>query len=152
MYQGPGGRGSTSPDDACLARLTMEGHPPYGAAMAITKIQLFPVTNPTRSIDFLDTEMGEGQRWVQVRPPGAATSITLVTWFPTMPAGSIKGTVIGSDDLEADIADLRNKGVSLPGAIEEAPWGRYITFDDPDGNGLILQEMADRGRLIPLTA
>ena len=74
--------------------------------MAITKIQLFslPVTNQARSIDFYvhqlgfelvaDTEMAPGQRWVLVRPPGGDTSITLVTWFPTMPAGTTKGTVI----------------------------------------------------------
>ncbi len=122
--------------------------------MSITKIQLFslPVTNQARSIDFYvhqlgfelvdDTEMGPGHRWVQVRPPGAATSITLVTWFPTMPAGSTKGTVIETDDLEAEIATLRSKGVSLPGGIEVAPWGRYVTFDDPDGNGLVLQQTA----------
>jgi catechol 2,3-dioxygenase-like lactoylglutathione lyase family enzyme len=88
--------------------------------MAITRIQLFSlaVTNQARSIDFYvhqlgfelvaDTEMGPGQRWVQVKPRGSATSITLVTWFPTMPAGSTKGTVIETDDLEGEIATLKN--------------------------------------------
>ena len=32
-----------------------------------------------------DNPMGPDQRWVQVAPKGAQTSITLVTWFPTMP-------------------------------------------------------------------
>ena len=122
--------------------------------MAITQIQLFslPVTNQARSIDFYvhqlgfelvdDTEMGPGQRWVQVKPRGSATSITLVTWFPTMPAGSTKGTVIETDDLEGEITTLRKRGVLISDEIEEAPWGRFVTFDDPDGNGLALQQTA----------
>jgi catechol 2,3-dioxygenase-like lactoylglutathione lyase family enzyme len=120
--------------------------------MAITRIQLFslPVTNQARSIDFYvhqlgfelvaNIEMNPGQRWVQVRPRGSATSITLVTWFPTMPAGSIKGTVVETDDLEGEIATLRGRGVLIAAEIEEAPWGRFVTFDDPDGNGLVLQQ------------
>src|ERR1019366_1137938 len=79
-----------------------------------------------------------GMRWVQVRPRGSVTSLTLVTWFPTMPAGSLKGTVLESDALESDIADLQGKGVKI-GAIETAPWGRFVTFDDPEGNGIVLQ-------------
>ena len=47
--------------------------------------------------------MGPGMRWIQVAPPGSTTSITLVTWFPTMPAGSTEGTVLETDDLEGDI-------------------------------------------------
>jgi len=83
-----------------------------------------------------DTEMGPGMRWVEVRPKGSVTSLTLVTWFPTVPAGSLKGTVLESDALEGDIAGLQSKGVKI-GAIETAPWGRFVTFDDPDGNGSV---------------
>ena len=88
-----------------------------------------------------DTEMGPGMRWVQVRPQGSTTSLTLVTWFPTMTAGCLKGTVLESDALEDDIASLGGKGVAM-GDIETAPWGRWVTFDDPDGNGIVLQETA----------
>ena len=38
-----------------------------------------------------DTPYGDGLRWVQVRPPGSPTSFTLVTWFPSMPPGSVSG-------------------------------------------------------------
>jgi predicted enzyme related to lactoylglutathione lyase len=87
-----------------------------------------------------DMPMGPDMRWVQVRPPGASTSITLVTWFDTMAPGTTKGTVLETDDLEGDVARLRRLGVEIPGDVENAPWGRYVTFDDPDGNGLVLQE------------
>ena len=77
-------------------------------------------------------------RWVQVRPVGAATSLTLVTWFPSMPAGTLKGTVLETDALESDVAALRDRGVPVSD-IEVAPWDPFVTFDDPDGNGIVLQ-------------
>jgi catechol 2,3-dioxygenase-like lactoylglutathione lyase family enzyme len=121
--------------------------------MPITQVQLFsiPVSDQDRSIEFYvttlgfelvaDSQMGPDMRWVQVRPPGGATSLTLVTWFPTMEAGSLKGTVLETDALDDDVASLRQQGVAI-GDIETAPWGRYVTFDDPDGNGLVLQATA----------
>jgi catechol 2,3-dioxygenase-like lactoylglutathione lyase family enzyme len=125
--------------------------------MTITKVQLFslPVSDQDRSQDFYvnvlgfelvdDTEMGPDMRWVQVALPGSSTSITLVTWFPTMPAGSTKGTVLETDDLDGDVAALTSQGVKIDGEIQEMPWGRFVTFDDPDGNGIILQATATRG-------
>jgi predicted enzyme related to lactoylglutathione lyase len=56
-----------------------------------------------------------------------------------MPPGSLKGIVVETDDLEADIAALRGHGVAIAEDIQESPWGRYVTFDDPDGNGIVLQ-------------
>jgi hypothetical protein len=55
-----------------------------------------------------------------------------------MPPGSLKGLVIETDDLEGDIKALAARGVKI-GDIQTAPYGRYVTFDDPDGNGLVLQ-------------
>ena len=120
--------------------------------MGVTAVQLFslPVADQDRARDFYvdvlgfelvaDTPMGPGMRWVQVRPPGAATSITLVTWFDTMAPGATKGTVLETDDLDGDVVRLRSLGVAVPDEVEQAPWGRFVTFDDPDGNGLVLQE------------
>ena len=120
--------------------------------MAITHIALMtlPVTDQDRALAFYcdvlgfdlvrDNTMGPGSRWVQVAPSGAQTAITLVTWFPTMIAGSVKGTVYETDDIDGDVADLLAKGVVIEGEIQEQPWGRFVTFDDPDGNGIVLQE------------
>ena len=122
-----------------------------GEFVTISKVQLFsiPVCDQERARDFYvgvlgfevlsDSELAPGQRWIQLRPPGAETAITLVTWFAVMPAGSLKGLVLESDDLEADVERLRQKGAVIDGEIAEVPWGRFVTFDDPDGNGLILQ-------------
>ena len=87
-----------------------------------------------------DEPLGPDARWVQVGPQGdTGTSLALVTWFPTMAPGSLKGTVIGAADLEATIGELKGRGVRIEGEIEEASWGRFVTFEDPDGNGFVLQ-------------
>jgi len=120
------------------------------AGMTITHVQLMslPVSDQDKAkafyVDVLgfelvsDTQMGADMRWVMVRPPGGQSAITLVTWFDSMPPGSVKGTVLETDDLETDVALLGERGVVTNG-IEQAPWGRYVSFDDPDGNGIALQ-------------
>jgi catechol 2,3-dioxygenase-like lactoylglutathione lyase family enzyme len=119
--------------------------------MAITGVQVLslPVSDQDRARQFYvdvlgmdllrDAEMQPGLRWVQVAPRGSETTITLVTWFDTMPAGSHRGLVLESDDLEADVERLRELGVAIPDGIQEQPWGRFVTLADPDGNGLVLQ-------------
>jgi catechol 2,3-dioxygenase-like lactoylglutathione lyase family enzyme len=117
--------------------------------MNIGKIQLvsLPVSDQDRAKDFYvntlgldlvrDNPMGPEQRWVEVAPPGSATGISLVTWFPTMPPGSSKGLVLQTSDVDGDIARLKQAGVTVDGP-QEAPWGRFATLDDPDGNGIVL--------------
>jgi catechol 2,3-dioxygenase-like lactoylglutathione lyase family enzyme len=118
--------------------------------MAVTRIRVVsvPVSDQDRSLNFYvgvlgfelvsDTFMGD-MRWMQVAPRGSECSLTLVTWFPTMPAGSLKGLVIESDDLGGDVEAIRAKGVVVEG-VQDAPWGRFATFDDPDGNGIVLRD------------
>ncbi len=118
-------------------------------ALSHVAIVSVPVSDPDRAKAFYvevlgfevlaDSQITDDQRWVQVGPPGSETSITLVTWFPSMPAGSSRGMVIETDDLEADIALITEAGVVVS-PIEEQPWGRFVTLADPDGNGIIVQD------------
>lgn len=122
--------------------------------MTIRKVQLLsvPVSDQDRARDFYvdvlgfdlinDMQMGPEMRWVMVSPPGGQTALTLVTWFESMPAGSLRGLVLETDDLAGDIERLRGRGVTLPDEIESAPWGDFVQFDDPDGNGIVLQASA----------
>ncbi len=119
--------------------------------MNISQIKLLslPVADQESAKDFYinklgfelvrDNPMGPDQRWVEVKPRNAETSITFVTWFDTMKPGSMKGLVLETKDLESDVAALENNGVKIEGGIQEQPWGRFVTFDDPDGNGIVLQ-------------
>ena len=119
--------------------------------MTITHIEVLslPVQDQDRARDFyVDTlgfelvrenAMGPAQRWVQVAPKGGQTSVTLVTWFDTMPPGSLRGLVLHTEDLDAEVAALIGRGVPMLEGIQEAPWGRFAVFADPDGNRLVLR-------------
>src|SRR5208282_2386760 len=90
--------------------------------MALTNLEVIsvPVSDQDRAKQFyagqlgfsveIDGSFGESMRWVMLRPPGSGTAITLVTWFDTMPAGSLKGSVLGCDDLEKTLAELTARG------------------------------------------
>jgi catechol 2,3-dioxygenase-like lactoylglutathione lyase family enzyme len=118
--------------------------------MAISQIQLVsvPVSHQDRARDFYvdalgfvvvsDTQLGPDMRWVMVAPSSGGTALTLVTWFPSMPAGSTKGLVLETDDLDATIARLTEHGVTTT-PVEDAPWATFTQCDDPDGNGLVIQ-------------
>jgi len=85
--------------------------------------------------------MGPEQKWVELAPKGAATSITLVTWFESMPPGSVQGLVLDTDDIDSEHQVLSAKGLEIS-EVKAAPWGKYATFSDPDNNGWVLQETA----------
>jgi catechol 2,3-dioxygenase-like lactoylglutathione lyase family enzyme len=86
-----------------------------------------------------DADLGEGRRWVELCPPGGGASISLVDWFDAMPPGSLRGLVLGTIDAHAAFDELRSRGVVFAeDAVEDAAWGRWATFTDPDGNGWVL--------------
>jgi catechol 2,3-dioxygenase-like lactoylglutathione lyase family enzyme len=88
----------------------------------------------------VDAPFAEAPRWVEVVPPNAETSLSLVTWFDTMPPGSLKGLVLECDNIEATYDLLGARGVIFHGPIARESWGVYATFNDVDGNGWVLAE------------
>ena len=96
----------------------------------------------------LEAEFAHGMRWVEVRPPMGGVSIALVTWFDRMPPGSVQGLVLASDDVRSDQNVLRWRGVRFGQEVEDAPWGSFTTFEDPDGNSWVLQEPRRRATSI----
>jgi catechol 2,3-dioxygenase-like lactoylglutathione lyase family enzyme len=110
-----------------------------------------PVSDQERAKDFYIDVLGlelvreddsvPGIRWVQVAPPEASTALTLVTWFDSMPAGSLRGLVLRTDDLHGDYERLIAAGTHFDGPPQLRPWGVEETVCyDPDGNGLVLQQ------------
>ena len=94
--------------------------------------------------ELIDTPLSPDMRWLMLGLPTGGTRIALVTWFETMPAGSLSGTVLSCDELEATLADLEARGLTFAEEeIQQAPWGRWKTFTDPDGNGWVLQQSTD---------
>ena len=119
--------------------------------MSITQLQVVsvPVSDQDRAKSFYvdtlgftpmaDEPMGPDMRWVQLSPPAGGTSITLVTWFESMPAGPASGLVLGCADIQAPHDELAGRGLSLA-PIERQSWGTFTTFQDPDGNGWVISE------------
>ncbi|SRR6266568_2256890 len=108
-----------------------------------------PVSDQERAKDFYVNKLGfdlklddtsvPGMRWIQVGANGASTTLTLVTWFDSMPAGSLRGLVVRTDDLDADYARLVDAGVEFETPPQRQPWGTEAVFNDPDGNKFVLQ-------------
>ncbi len=107
-----------------------------------------PVTDQQKSKEFY-LRMGltlvaensfEKQTWIQLSfPEGGGPDITLVNWFPDMPAGYMRGMTIVTDNIQNDIATLQTNGIS-PGKIDETPWGKFASITDPDGNKWTLHQ------------
>jgi uncharacterized glyoxalase superfamily protein PhnB len=83
--------------------------------------------------------MGPASKWIQLAPPGCATTIALVSWFDGMKPGGLQGVMLNSTDIESDHRVLSSRGLVLS-PIEQQPWGRFAMFKDPDGNGWILRQ------------
>lgn len=85
-----------------------------------------------------DDAMGPDRRWIQLSPPCGGPSITLVTWFDAMLPGCQQGLVISAADVESAHKGLKARGAGVSD-VQSVPWGRYFTFEDPDGNGWVVQ-------------
>jgi catechol 2,3-dioxygenase-like lactoylglutathione lyase family enzyme len=120
------------------------------AVEAVTVVSV-PVSDQERAKSFYVDRLGlelirdddsvPGIRWVQVAPPGGGTSLTLVNWFDSMPAGSVRGLVLRSNDLEADYERLLDDGVEFDEPPQQRPWGSTeAVLYDPDGNQMVLQQ------------
>jgi predicted enzyme related to lactoylglutathione lyase len=85
-----------------------------------------------------DHQVSDELRFVQLTPPGSACSIAIGP--PTkMAPGSLEGLQVVVEDAEAARAELAGRGVEVSD-VQEFPWGRFVFFSDPDGNGWAVQE------------
>ena len=90
-----------------------------------------------------DHRVSEELRFIQLTPPGSACSITIGTGISTKAPGSVEGLQLVVSDIEAARAELAGRGVEV-GEVQDYPWGRFVFFSDPDGNGWAVQEIPAR--------
>jgi catechol 2,3-dioxygenase-like lactoylglutathione lyase family enzyme len=89
-----------------------------------------------------DQPYGEGDRWVEVTPPGGGSAIALSTGMGEFQPGRETGIALTSADPKADYEELKSKG----DAVDEELMGGdgvvplLFTFRDGDGNGLMIVE------------
>lgn len=90
-----------------------------------------------------DYQVNESLRFVQLTPPGSTCSIALTSAVHQMAPGSIEGLQMVVDDAEASRKALAARGVEASD-VEVFPWGNFVFFKDPDGNGWALQAIPHR--------
>jgi len=109
----------------------------------------------------------ENFRIVQLTPPGSGGSIQFGVGLTSAPPGSLRGLYLVVDDIAAARAELAARGAEVseifhearlgarfrpvgdaervPGPdIERQTYSSFLSFDDPDGNGWIVQEITTR--------
>jgi catechol 2,3-dioxygenase-like lactoylglutathione lyase family enzyme len=103
-----------------------------------------------------DTRIGDGQRVVQLTPPGSGCSIVIGEGVvPNMAPGSLRGLQLVVADIIAAHAQLVERGVAvseIDGDPAKVARGGadldnvgFVFFDDPDGNGWAIQQISTRG-------
>jgi len=107
-----------------------------------------PVSDQARALAFYTEKLGfavatdqamgpAGQRWIELRIPGAETRVSLFT-----PPGHEDrvGTFVPlslwADDVEGTYETLKARGVEFTAPPKKEPWGTSVIFKDPDGNQL----------------
>ena len=132
----------------------LAAQPKHEGATMDWKIELIPV--PVADLDrakrFYVDQVGfhddhdhtvdENLRFVQLTPPGSACSIVLDLNLTEMPAGSLRGVQMVIPDADKAREHLLANGVGAS-EVSELPWGRFVSFSDPDGNTWSLQQLPE---------
>ena len=128
------------------------------------ELVLIPVSDVDRAKKFyleqagfvpiVDTPIGEGQRVVQVVPPGSECAIGFGTGITSAAPGSAQGLHLVVSDIVAARAELVGRGVAVSEVrhLESGTWvdgphpqrsnyESFADFADPDGNVWVLQEV-----------
>jgi predicted enzyme related to lactoylglutathione lyase len=87
-----------------------------------------------------DHRVSDELRFVQLTPPGSGCSIAIGTGLTDAEPGSLRGLQLVVADIEAAHAHLVERGVPA-GDVQDFPWGRFVFFADPDGNGWAVQQI-----------
>jgi catechol 2,3-dioxygenase-like lactoylglutathione lyase family enzyme len=102
-----------------------------------------------------DTTFSEGQRLVQLTPPGSGCSVVVGEGLvPDLPPGSYKGLQLVVPDIHKAHAQLVERGVDVsevqvlgenPRPVDN-PLDNvgFVFFDDPDGNSWAVQQISSR--------
>jgi catechol 2,3-dioxygenase-like lactoylglutathione lyase family enzyme len=87
-----------------------------------------------------DHTVSDELRFVQLTPPGSPTSIAIGEGTSEAEPGSVEGLQLVVEDIEAARSELAGRGVEVS-EVQDFPWGRFVFFKDPDGNGWAVQEI-----------
>ncbi|HLM26318.1 MAG TPA: VOC family protein [Thermoleophilaceae bacterium] len=91
-----------------------------------------------------DVTVRDGLRFVQLTPPGSACSISIGEGITEVEPGTLEGLQLVAHDIEVARKELSARGLEAS-EIQDFPWGRFVFFSDPDGNGWAVQQIPDYG-------
>jgi predicted enzyme related to lactoylglutathione lyase len=90
-----------------------------------------------------DHTVSDEIRFVQLTPPGSACSIAIGKGLVDAEPGSLKSVQMVVSDIEQARDALIGGGVEAS-EIQDFPWGRFVSFEDPDGNRWSVQQAPAR--------
>jgi catechol 2,3-dioxygenase-like lactoylglutathione lyase family enzyme len=137
------------------------------------EVVILPVSDVERAKRFygslgwrLDADFTNGDDWraIQMTPPGSPCSVIFGKGVTTAVPGSVRGTFLTVDDIQAARAELVGSGVDVSevfhfegnlqvsGTNGRAPgpdpkgrsYSSWVSFSDPDGNTWMVQEIKAR--------
>jgi predicted enzyme related to lactoylglutathione lyase len=88
----------------------------------------------------VDARVSDEVRFVQLTPPGSACSIAIGDGITKATPGSVEGLQMVVTDVAEARRALKARGVDVSDVME-FPWGSFVYFSDPDGNGWALQQL-----------
>jgi predicted enzyme related to lactoylglutathione lyase len=91
-----------------------------------------------------DYSVSDEIRFVQLTPPGSACSIAIGKGLTDAEPGSVQGLQLTVTDIVQAHKELASRGTEVSD-IQDFPWGRFVFFNDPDGNKWAVQEIPPRG-------
>jgi catechol 2,3-dioxygenase-like lactoylglutathione lyase family enzyme len=113
---------------------------------------MVPVSDQDGAIEFYEEKLGfekradipfgDGNRWVEVAAPGAATTVALVQPREGESAGIETRIALDSKNADGDHAALRERGVDVDAEVMRmgGPVPPMFFFRDQDGNQLLIVE------------
>jgi catechol 2,3-dioxygenase-like lactoylglutathione lyase family enzyme len=114
-----------------------------GTVMVPVKDQDQAIAFYTEKLGFelrADVPFGGSERWVEVAPAGAATTLALVSPREGDPTGIETRIALSTNDIDADHADLLARGVDADAEVMRMgdPVPPMFWFRDPEGNSLLI--------------
>jgi catechol 2,3-dioxygenase-like lactoylglutathione lyase family enzyme len=121
-----------------------------GTSISQVGTVIVPVSDQDGALEFFTDKLGfekrsdipdgDGQRWVEVAPTGAATVIALVPPMEGNSVGVESRIGFASDDVDGDHAALRECGVDVDEEVTRMgePVPPMFFFRDPDGNRYLI--------------
>ena len=110
-----------------------------------------PVADVDRAKDFYvrvgfnadhDHQVSDQIRFVQLTPPGSKCSISIGKGITEVAPGTLEGLQLVVEDAAAAREELLARGIEASD-VQSFPWGEFVFFSDPDGNGWALQEITN---------